>query len=111
MKSNSFKAPTVVTEEKWIAARRELLREEKELTRLHDSIAARRRALPWTKVSKAYTFESPTGPVSLGDLFEGRTQLAVYHFMLGRSGVTAARAAPLRPTTCRRRSCTSPRAT
>jgi predicted dithiol-disulfide oxidoreductase (DUF899 family) len=83
MKTNSFEAPSVVTEDKWIAARRELLREEKELTRMHDRIAARRRELPWVKVDKAYTFDSPSGPVSLAELFNGRSQLAVYHFMMG----------------------------
>ena len=83
MKTNSFENPTVVSEDKWLAARRELLREEKELTQLRDRLAARRRALPWEKVTKAYTFEAPGGPVSLAELFEGRSQLVVYHFMLG----------------------------
>jgi predicted dithiol-disulfide oxidoreductase (DUF899 family) len=83
MKTNTFEKPFVVSEDKWIAARRELLREEKELTRLHDKIAARRRELPWVKVDKHYTFDSPTGPVSLAELFNGRSQLAVYHFMMG----------------------------
>lgn len=83
MKTYSSEKPTVVTEDKWIAARRELLREEKELTRRRAELAARRRELPWVKVGKAYTFHSPSGPVSLADLFQGRSQLAVYHFMLG----------------------------
>lgn len=85
MKSNSFENPTVVSSEKWLAARRELLREEKELTQLRERLAARRRALPWVKVDKAYVFSSPTGPVTLADLFEGRSQLVIYHFMLGAS--------------------------
>ena len=83
MNTHSFNQPTVVSEDKWIAARRELLHQEKELTRMHDQIAARRRELPWVKVDKAYTFDAPGGPVSLADLFNGRSQLAVYHFMLG----------------------------
>ena len=83
MKTNAFKNSAIVSEDKWIAARRELLREEKELTRLRDRLAARRRELPWVKVDKAYTFDSPDGPVSLAELFQGRSQLAVYHFMLG----------------------------
>lgn len=83
MKTNSFENPTVVSPEKWLAARRELLREEKEFTQLRERLAARRRELPWTKITKAYTFESPTGRVSLADLFEGRSQLVVYHFMFG----------------------------
>jgi predicted dithiol-disulfide oxidoreductase (DUF899 family) len=83
MKTNSFENPTVVSPEKWLAARRELLREEKEYTKVRDRLAARRRELPWVKVDKPYVFESPTGPVSLADLFEGRSQLIVYHFMFG----------------------------
>jgi len=83
MKTNSFQNPTIVSEDKWLAARRELLRKEKEFTKLGDQLAARRRELPWVKVNKAYTFESPDGRVTLADLFEGRSQLMVQHFMLG----------------------------
>jgi len=83
MKSQTLSNPTIASPEEWLAARREFLREEKELTRLRDKLAARRRELPWVKVDKAYTFESPGGPVSLADLFEGRSQLVVYHFMFG----------------------------
>lgn len=83
MKSNSFRNPTVVSEDKWLAARRELLRKEKEYTKLGDLLAASRRKLPWVKINKAYTFESPNGQVTLADLFEGRSQLMVQHFMLG----------------------------
>jgi predicted dithiol-disulfide oxidoreductase (DUF899 family) len=83
MKNQIIQNPTVVSPEKWLAARRELLREEKELTRLRDRLAARRRELPWVKVDNAYTFESPNGRVSLADLFDGCSQLVVYHFMFG----------------------------
>jgi predicted dithiol-disulfide oxidoreductase (DUF899 family) len=83
MKANSFENPTVVSPEKWLAARRELLREEKEFTKFRDRLAARRRELPWVKLNKPYVFESSTGRVSLADLFEGRSQLIVYHFMFG----------------------------
>jgi predicted dithiol-disulfide oxidoreductase (DUF899 family) len=83
MKTNSFEHPNVVSEEQWLAARRELLREEKEFTRLRDQLAARRRALPWVKIDKAYVFISPSGPVTLADLFQGRSQLVVQHFMMG----------------------------
>jgi predicted dithiol-disulfide oxidoreductase (DUF899 family) len=83
MKTNSFENPTIVSPEQWLAARRELLREEKEFTKFRDQLAARRRELPWVKVDKTYTFESPAGRVSLADLFEGRSQLVVYHFMFG----------------------------
>jgi predicted dithiol-disulfide oxidoreductase (DUF899 family) len=83
MKNQTSKNPNIVSPEKWLAARRELLREEKELTQLRDRLAARRRELPWVKVEKAYSFESPSGRVSLAELFEGRSQLVVYHFMFG----------------------------
>ena len=83
MKTNSFKNPIIVSEEKWLAARLELLREEKEFTRLRDKLADRRRKLPWIKITKGYTFESSDGQVTLADLFEGRSQLMVQHFMLG----------------------------
>lgn len=83
MKSKSAKTHPTVSPEKWLAARREFLREEKEFTRLRDKLSARRRKLPWVKIDKAYTFDSPRGRVALADLFEGRSQLAVYHFMLG----------------------------
>jgi predicted dithiol-disulfide oxidoreductase (DUF899 family) len=83
MKTNPFEKPTVVSSEAWLAARRELLREEKELTKLRDRLAARRRELPWVKVDQPYVFESPTGPVKLADLFDGRSQLVIYHFMFG----------------------------
>ena len=83
MKSNSFDNPTIVSPEKWLAARRELLRKEKDYTKLGDQLAARRRELPWVKMTKAYTFDSPDGRVTLAELFEGRSQLMVQHFMLG----------------------------
>jgi predicted dithiol-disulfide oxidoreductase (DUF899 family) len=71
----------VVSEKQWIEARKELLRAEKELTHQRDELSRRRRALPWVKVEKKYVFDSPQGRVSLADLFEGRSQLIVYHFM------------------------------
>ncbi|MDB6165852.1 MAG: hypothetical protein JWQ83_992 [Lacunisphaera sp.] len=83
MKTTTIIPPKIVTSEQWLGSRLELLREEKEYTRLGDRLAARRRALPWVKLTKAYTFDSPAGPVSLADLFAGRSQLMVQHFMLG----------------------------
>ena len=83
MKTHSLETPAVVSDDTWTATRKELLREEKELTRLRDRLAAKRRGLPWVKVGKPYVFDSPEGPVSLADLFQGRSQLGVYHFMLG----------------------------
>lgn len=74
--------PTVSREE-WLEARRALLLREKEATHLRDKVNAERMALPWVKVDKNYTFDTPQGPKSLADLFDGRSQLMVYHFMFG----------------------------
>jgi len=73
----------VVSPEKWLAARKELLRKEKEFTRLRDELSRRRREMPWEKVEKSYVFEGPAGKLTLSDLFQGRNQLIVYHFMFG----------------------------
>ena len=73
----------VVSGEQWIAERKKLLAREKELTHLRDEIARERRALPWERIEKSYVFEAPEGRRSLADLFEGRRQLLVQHFMLG----------------------------
>ncbi len=71
------------TREEWLAARLELLQAEKELTRRADELARRRRELPWVRIDKAYRFETDAGSASLADLFRGRSQLLVYHFMFG----------------------------
>ena len=73
--------PEVVSREEWLAARKELLVKEKELTRARDRLAADRRRLPMVRVDKAYVFEGPGGEVRLLDLFEGRRQLVLHHFM------------------------------
>ena len=73
----------IVSREEWLIARQALLAREKEETRLRDELAAERMALPWVRVDKHYGFDTPTGQRSLGDLFDGRSQLIVYHFMLG----------------------------
>jgi predicted dithiol-disulfide oxidoreductase (DUF899 family) len=73
----------IVSEQQWLEARRVLLAEEKAWTIERDRLAARRRALPWVKIKNNYVFEGVTGPVTLADLFDGRTQLVVYHFMFG----------------------------
>src|SRR3989442_9158442 len=73
----------VVSQQEWIDARKKLLAKEKELTRLRDDLARQRRELPWVKVTKQYVFEGPDGQQSLSDLFAGRSQLLVYHFMYG----------------------------
>ena len=74
---------TTGTREEWRAARLELLDAEKELTRRSDELARRRQALPWVRIDKAYRFETDEGRASLADLFRGRSQLLVYHFMFG----------------------------
>jgi predicted dithiol-disulfide oxidoreductase (DUF899 family) len=71
------------TREEWLAARLELLEAEKELTRRSDELARRRQELPWVRIDKAYRFETDEGSASLADLFRGRSQLLVYHFMFG----------------------------
>jgi predicted dithiol-disulfide oxidoreductase (DUF899 family) len=71
------------TREEWLAARLELLEAEKELTRRSDELAQRRQELPWVRVDKEYRFETDTGRASLPELFRGRSQLLVYHFMFG----------------------------
>jgi predicted dithiol-disulfide oxidoreductase (DUF899 family) len=73
------------TREEWLAAREDLLKREKEHTRLGDEIAQQRRDLPWVRVAKDYRFDTDEGEKSLGDLFDGRSQLLVYHFMFGPS--------------------------
>ena len=73
----------VVSREAWLVARRALLAQEKEETRLRDRVNAERLALPWVRIEKTYAFGTPEGRRSLGDLFNGRSQLIVYHFMLG----------------------------
>jgi predicted dithiol-disulfide oxidoreductase (DUF899 family) len=71
------------TRKDWLAARLKLLKAEKELTRRSDELARRRQELPWVRVDKAYRFETDEGSASLADLFKGRSQLLVYHFMFG----------------------------
>src|SRR4051794_5567297 len=74
---------TTGTRSDWLAARLELLEAEKELTRRSDELAQRRQELPWVPIDKAYRFDTDEGGASLGDLFRGRSQLLVYHFMFG----------------------------
>jgi predicted dithiol-disulfide oxidoreductase (DUF899 family) len=75
--------PKIGTPEEWQAARDELLAEEKELTRRGDELARRRRELPWVPVEKEYSFETDSGTKSLAELFDGSSQLLIYHFMFG----------------------------
>jgi predicted dithiol-disulfide oxidoreductase (DUF899 family) len=76
-------AHAVVSQNDWLAARQALLAKEKAFTKLRDELSAERRALPWVKVEKDYVFDGPNGKETLAELFEGRSQLIVYHFMFG----------------------------
>jgi len=73
----------IVSRQEWTEARKAFLDKEKEFTRARDRLSAERRALPWVKVDKAYVFDTPEGKKTLAELFDGRSQLIVYHFMLG----------------------------
>src|SRR6476660_7751577 len=75
----------VLPRNEWIEARKELLQKEKKFTKLRDELTQKRRDLPWEAVSKSYTFDGPNGKVPLSDLFAGRSQLIVYHFMFDPS--------------------------
>ena len=83
MKQTTMDRPKVVTRNEWLAARERHLEEEKKLTRLRDELSRQRRELPWVKVTKNYIFDAPDGKRTLADLFDGRSQLVVYHFMFG----------------------------
>ena len=83
MATNMIENPKIVARDEWLAARKELLAKEKNLTRQRDAVSAERRQLPWVKVDKEYVFDAPGGKKTLADLFEGRSQLIVYHFMFG----------------------------
>ena len=76
-------SPKVVSQAAWLAARKELLTKEKEFTRLRDELSRQRQELPWEKVEKEYVFDGPNGKEKLADLFGGKSQLIVYHFMFG----------------------------
>ena len=73
----------IVSREDWVEARRQLLAKEKAFTRARDALSAERRELPWVKLEKAYVFDGPDGRRTLAELFDGRSQLLVYHFMFG----------------------------
>src|ERR1700686_3807590 len=83
MSMNTIENPKIVSRDEWLAARRALLAKEKQLTHERDAIAAERRQLPWVKVEQNYVFDGPKGKVTLADLFEGNSQLIIYHFMFG----------------------------
>jgi len=74
---------SIVSREEWTAARKQLLTREKDLTKLQEEVSQQRRELPWVKIEKEYVFDTPEGQKTLADLFDGRSQLIVYHFMFG----------------------------
>lgn len=76
-------ARVIVSQAEWLTARKALLAKEKEFTNARDALSAERRALPWVKIDKSYVFDGPNGKQSLAELFDGRSQLIVYHFMFG----------------------------
>ena len=76
-------APRVVSQAEWLEARKQLLAREKEFSRQRDALSAERRKMPWVKVDKDYSFDTPSGKRNLAELFGGKSQLVVYHFMLG----------------------------
>ena len=78
----------IVSSTDWLVARKDLLKREKELTRLRDQLSAERRALPWVKIDKDILFDAPGGKVALTDLFAGRSQLFIKHFMMGPGQAT-----------------------
>jgi predicted dithiol-disulfide oxidoreductase (DUF899 family) len=84
MVTSEIVRPKVVSEAEWLDARTKLLTKEKELTRVRDALSASRRELPWVKVEKNYVFDTPSGRQTLAELFDGRSQLIVYHFMWRR---------------------------
>jgi predicted dithiol-disulfide oxidoreductase (DUF899 family) len=85
MNNIELEHPTIVTQNEWLVARKAHLEREKSLTRFRDQVSAERRELPWVKIEKNYVFDTPNGKETLAGLFDGRSQLIVYHFMLGPS--------------------------
>ena len=80
---NGVENRKVVSQKEWLIARKQLLAKEKKLTKLRDALNLQRRKLPWVKIEKDYVFDGPTGKVRLADLFRGKSQLLIYHFMFG----------------------------
>lgn len=82
MDATTYELPRIVSRDEWLEQRKQLLAKEKEFTRLRDELNRERRRLPMVRIEKNYVFETPSGPQTLADLFEGRDQLIIYHFML-----------------------------
>jgi predicted dithiol-disulfide oxidoreductase (DUF899 family) len=77
----------IVTREEWLRARKALLAKEKEFTRARDALSAEQRTLPWVRVEKEYVFDAPTSKITLAELFDGRSQLFIKHFMMGPGAI------------------------
>ena len=103
MSTNTIENPKIVSKDEWLAARKKLLAKEKLLTRERDALAAERRQLPWVKVEKNYVFDGPNGKVTLADLFDGKSQLIIYHFMFGPDWQEGCPSCFWRNATCRSR--------
>src|SRR4051794_17641803 len=82
-KTSTIPKRKVVSQKEWVSARKDLLKKEKAATHARDELAAERRKLPWIKIDKNYVFETPEGKKTLAELFNGRSQLVIYHFMFG----------------------------
>ena len=83
MSSRTVDNPRIVSRDEWLAARKKLLAREKQLTHERDAVSAERRQMPWVKIEKNYVFDASSGKKTLADLFDGKSQLIVYHFMFG----------------------------
>jgi predicted dithiol-disulfide oxidoreductase (DUF899 family) len=83
LETSNMKHNQIVSREEWLLSRKQHLSKEKELTRLQDELNAERRQLPWVKIERSYLFDGPNGKETLGDLFDGRSQLIIKHFMFG----------------------------
>ena len=91
--TGSLEHHKVVSRNEWLKARKTLLKKEKEFTNLRDQLSQERRNLPWVAVDKEYLFEGPKGKETLSELFDGRSQLIVYHFMFDPAGMQGVRVA------------------
>jgi predicted dithiol-disulfide oxidoreductase (DUF899 family) len=97
MTTNGVPHPPIVSRRQWLNERKKLLAHEKELTKQYDRVNAERRRLPMVRIEKNYVFDDPSGRLSLKDLFEGRRQLVIYHFMFDPSWEKGCLAAPVMP--------------
>jgi predicted dithiol-disulfide oxidoreductase (DUF899 family) len=107
MTTSKIEHPRVVSRAEWLVARKELLTKEKQFNRQRDALSAERRELPWVRVEKEYVFDAPDGKETLADLFGGRSQLIVQHFMFGPGWEEGCPSCSFRPIISTAASCTS----